>query len=646
MCGIAGLVDRPDAARGILAAMLTRVAHRGPDDQGAWVDDVHGVALGHRRLSIIDTTVAGHQPMASAGGRFRLTYNGEIYNYEKLRRALESEGDLPTWRGHSDTEVMLAGFERWGIDETLRRCNGMFALVAWDRERRELTLARDRMGEKPLYFGWVGGRFAFASGLSALASIPGWTPRMEEAAITSFLGTGYVRGPQSAIAGVYRLPAGSVLTLGLEELRHIRDWAWLAQRLTSYWSLRQAAIDGIAAPLADDPQTIDTLETLLHDAVRLRMVADVPLGSFLSGGIDSSLVVALMQAQSARPVRSFSIGFSEPGLDEAPYARAVARHLGTDHTELYLGPDDAVALVPRLAETFDEPFADNSQLPTMLVSELARRHVTVALSGDGGDELFAGYGRYFSILNLWRGLMRLPPPLRRMASPLLATMGMAMRPVASLLPAARGLPYRFDRLAERLSAGDADALRLSFIGGAGIARMHAGRPSRDLGHCLPPHAVRDTLRRLMYADQLDYLPDDILHKVDRASMAYALEARVPLLDHRVVEYSWRLPTAMLVHDGKGKQPLRRILDRYVPRELVERPKQGFAPPMGAWLRGPLREWAESLLAPASLRELPLLDVEGVNSVWRAHLDRRMDAGLSLWSVLMLADWRRRFSAMS
>jgi asparagine synthase (glutamine-hydrolysing) len=281
----------------------------------------------------------------------------------------------------------------------------------------------------------------------------------------------------------------------------------------------------------------------------------------------------------------------------------------------------------------------------MLVSELARRHVTVALSGDGGDELFAGYGRYFSILDLWHGLGRLPPALRRMASPLLTTMGMAVQPIASLLPAMRELPHRFDRLAERLSAGDADALRLSFIGGAGVARMLAGRPSKDLGHCMPPHEVQDTLRRLMYADQLDYLPDDILHKVDRASMAYALEARVPLLDHRVVEYSWRLPTAMLVHGGKGKQPLRRILDRYVPRELVERPKQGFAPPMGAWLRGPLREWAESLLAPASLRELPLLDVEGVRSVWRAHLDRRMDAGLSLWSVLMLADWRRRFGTV-
>ena len=646
MCGIAGLLDRPDVVRGTLDAMLARIAHRGPDDEGAWIDEVHGIALGHRRLSIIDTSAAGHQPMASPGGRFWLTYNGEIYNYADLRRALEDEGAAPAWRGHSDTEVMLAGFEHWGIEATLQRCNGMFALVAWDRERRELTLARDRMGEKPLYFGWVGGRFGFASELTALTAIPGWTPRMETTAIASFLGAGYVRGPQSAIAGVYRLPPGSLLTLGLGDLRQARDWAWLAPRVGTYWSQRQAALAGVAAPLADTPDTLDALEALLHDAVRLRMVADVPLGAFLSGGIDSSLVVALMQAASARPVRSFSIGFDDPALDEAPHARAVARHLGTDHTELYVGPDDALALVPRLAETFDEPFADNSQLPTMLVSQLARRHVTVALSGDGGDELFAGYGRYFGILGLWRTLGRLPPALRRMASPMLATMGMAARPVAALLPSARDLPHRFDRLAERLAAGDADALRLSFIGGAGVARMHAGRPSRDLGHCLPPPQVQDTLRRLMYADQLDYLPDDILHKVDRASMAYALEARVPLLDHRVVELSWRLPTAMLVDGGQGKQPLRRLLERHVPRELVDRPKQGFAPPMGAWLRGPLREWAESLLAPDQLRELPLLDAQGVRSVWRAHQERRMDAGISLWSVLMLADWRRRFGAVS
>jgi asparagine synthase (glutamine-hydrolysing) len=646
MCGIAGLVDHPDVARGALASMLSCIAHRGPDDEGTWIDAEYGVALGHRRLAIIDVSAAGHQPMASASDRFVLTFNGEIYNYVDLREALEEAGAAPAWRGHSDTEVMLAGFEAWGIEETLRRCNGMFAFVVWDRARRELTLARDRMGEKPLYFGWVGGRFAFASELKAMTRLPGWTARMHPAAIASFLGAGYVRGPQSAIADVFRLPAAGMLTLSIDELRTRRDWAWLSSRLRSYWSLPEAAIAGTARPASDPAAALSALTTLLQDAVRLRLVSDVPLGAFLSGGIDSSLVVALMQAQSSRPVRTFSIGFSEREYDEAPYARAVAAHLGTDHSELYAGPDDALALVPTLAHAFDEPFADNSQLPTLLVSALARRHVTVALSGDGGDELFAGYGRYFGILGLWRGLGKLPPALRRKATPLLSAASAMMRPVSPLLPRMHDLPHRLDRLAERLAAGDVDALRLSFIGGAGVSHMQANPPSRDLSHCLPPAEVRDTLRRLMYADQLDYLPDDILHKVDRASMVYALETRVPLLDHRVVELAWQLPTAMLVDQGQGKQPLRHILDSFVPRALVDRPKQGFAPPMGLWLRGPLRDWAEALLTPDSLRELPMLDAGGVRTVWKAHLAGRMDAGIALWSVLMLADWRRRFAAVS
>jgi asparagine synthase (glutamine-hydrolysing) len=640
MCGIAGLLDHSEAARATVAAMLAAIAHRGPDDEGIWIDAGSGIAFGHRRLSIIDTSAAGHQPMPSASGRFVVTYNGEIYNYAELRGALEREGAAPAWSGHSDTEVMLAGFEAWGIEETLRRCNGMFALAVWDRERSELTLARDRMGEKPLYFGWIDGRFGFASELKAIACMQGWTARMAPEAIASFLKCGYVRGPQSAIAGIYRLPPGCALTLPLQDLRTPHGWDWVAARIMHYWSLRQSAIAGIDSPLMDDASTLDSLEALLADAVRLRMVADVPLGAFLSGGIDSSLVVALMQARSAQAVRTFSIGFDDPAHDEAPHARAVARHLGTDHTELYVGPDDALALVPRLAATFDEPFADHSQIPTMLVSALARQQVTVALSGDGGDELFAGYGRYFAILNLWRGLRRLPPPLRRTAAPALAAMAGAAR----RLPGTQDLPHRLDRLAERIRAGDADALRLSFIGGAGVSRLLAGPPARDPGHSLPPTEMRDTLQRLMYADQSDYLPDDILHKVDRASMACALESRVPLLDHRVVEFAWRLPATMLVDRGAGKQPLRRILERHVPRALFDRPKQGFAPPMAEWLRGPLREWAESLLSREALRELPLLDADGVRTLWRAHLERRMDAGISLWSVLMLADWRRRFRA--
>jgi asparagine synthase (glutamine-hydrolysing) len=642
MCGIAGFVGTNANAQGSLATMLARIAHRGPDDGGTWLDSDAGVALGHRRLAILDTSPCGHQPMASASGRYVLTYNGEIYNYLELRRALEALG--ATWRGHSDTEVLLAGFDAWGIGGTLRRCNGMFALAAWDRQARTLTLARDRMGEKPLYFGWVGGRFAFASELKALAGLPGWTPRMHPQAIASFLGAGYVRGPQSAIEGVYRLPPAASLALSLADLGAPRDWAWLETRIAPYWSLRDAALAGTAAPLADGADAIRGLEALLADAVRLRMLADVPLGGFLSGGIDSSLVVALMQAQSAQPVRTYSIGFDEASHDEAPHARAVAAYLGTAHTELYVGARDALALVPRLADTFDEPFADHSQLPTMLVSQLARRHVTVALSGDGGDELFAGYGRYFAILRLWNGLQRLPPAARRAAAALLAGAAAASRPFARVLPRLHGPAFRLARLGERLAAGEADALRLSFIAGGGVARMLVDPPSRDVSRCLPPDGIDDTLRRLMYADQLDYLPDDILHKVDRAAMAYALETRVPLLDHRVVEYSWRLPTASLVAHGQGKQPLRAILDRHVPRALVDRPKQGFAPPIGQWLRGPLRDWAEPLLSNASLRELPLLDAGGVRTAWSEHLRGRIDAGAALWNVLMLADWRQRFGA--
>ncbi|MGH9818275.1 MAG: asparagine synthetase B family protein, partial [Candidatus Acidiferrales bacterium] len=368
------------------------------------------------------------------------------------------------------------------------------------------------------------------------------------------------------------------------------------------------------------------METLLRDAVALRMEADVPLGAFLSGGIDSSLVTALMQSQSVQPVRTFSIGFDDPALDEAAHARAVADHLGTAHTEFSVGADNALALVPQLAATFDEPFADHSQIPTLLLSELARRQVTVALSGDGGDELFAGYGRYFAILKLWRLLGLLPATLRRGVAPTLAASAAILRPLSAFGSAGSRLPQRLGRLAERLTAPDVDELRLSFIGGAGVQRLQDEVKSRDFRHCLPPQELHDTLRRLMYGDQLDYLPDDILHKLDRASMAHSLEARVPLLDHRVVEFSWRLPRSMLVDGNRGKMLLRRVLERHVPRALVDRPKQGFTPPLDSWLRGPLRDWAEPLLAPEALRELPMLDAVGVRRLWEAHLQQRMEAG--------------------
>lgn len=641
MCGIAGLVDPRGNVLSLLEALVAGVVHRGPDDAGTWVDADSGVGLGHRRLSIIDTSPAGHQPMASVSLRFHLTYNGEIYNYADLREELEPGGRAPQWRGHSDTEVLLAGFEAWGIVETLRRCNGMFALVVFDRERRTLTLARDRMGEKPLYFGRVAGRFCFASELKAMTAMPGWQARMAADAIATYLGAGYVRGLQSAVQGILRLPPGCALTLSLDELDRGDDAAFVKSRIEQFWSLRQAALAGLSS--AETPSD-DALHALLLDSVRLRMVSDVPIGAFLSGGIDSSLIVSLMQAASERPVNTFSIGFHERAFDEAPHARAVAAHLRTHHEELYVDANDALALVPGLARQFDEPFADASQMPTMLVSRMARQHVTVALSGDGGDELFGGYGRYSAITSIWGALSRVPPVARRAGPPLLEGAAAATRGLATVLPPLRDMPHRLRRLSERMRAGDADALRMAFIGGAGIGLMQRGEPVRNLPHCMPPDDIRDTLHRLMYADQLDYLPDDILHKVDRASMIYALESRVPFLDHRVVEMSWRFPSPELLQEGRGKQPLRRLLSRYIPTALFERPKQGFSPPIDAWLRGPLRDWAEDLLSSEAIAALPMLDAGGVRAVWRDHLGGRIDAGIALWNVLMLSDWRRRFGA--
>jgi len=643
MCGIAGLLDPTAAALPALGQMLERLAHRGPDDSGIWRDDTCGMSLGHRRLSIIDLSPAGHQPMASASGRYVLTYNGEIYNHADLRRELDSAGVRMAWQGSSDTETLLATIDAWGIESAVERCNGMFAFALWDRQRRHLVLARDRMGEKPLYFGWVAGRFAFASELKAFARLPGWAPRMHVPAVTTFLRTGYVHGFESAVTGIYRLPPGCLLQLSLDELHRPRDDAWLAGQLKPYWSLPTVMADGLSQPIHDADEAAGQLETLLREAVAMRMMADVPLGAFLSGGIDSSLVTALMQAQSTRPVRTFSIGFHEPRFDEAPFARAVARHLGTDHTEFYVDAQSALDLVPTLAEGFDEPFADFSQLPTLLVSRLARQHVTVALTGDGGDELFAGYQRYFAIQKLWRVLRWLPSPLRRAA-------GMTCMAAARSLPLtgdagpSGSMAFRLSRLGERLAVPNIDAMRLSFIGGTGharIARADTGKLSTPFAHT----TLYEPLRQVMFGDQGDYLPDDILFKVDRAAMAHSLETRVPLLDQRVVALSWRLATPLLIADGKGKQPLRHILGKYVPHELFDRPKQGFAPPMDDWLRGPLREWAETRLSDGALLELPMVNAAEARNLWKAHIDGRINAAYVLWNVLMLADWRELHKAV-
>lgn len=638
MCGIVGFADSAGRASIGLADALDCLGHRGPDGTGIWSDTGSGIHLGHRRLAVIDPSHAGEQPMHSIDARFVLTFNGEIYNFPDLRRELEARRGAP-WNGHSDTEVMLEGFVQWGVEETLRRCNGMFALAVWDRIERCLVLARDRMGEKPLYFGWMDGGFAFASSIPALEAMPAWSPRMAPAAIRTFLETGYVRGPCSAFEGVYRLPPGTLLAIGESDLQARHDWAWASDRISRYWSLDAAARAGMASPLVDGPETLLALADLLGDAVGKRMIADVPLGAFLSGGIDSSLVVALMQSRASRPIRTFSIGFSEPSHDEAPFARAVARHLATDHTEFYVRPEDALELVPGLAEAFDEPFSDQSQLPTMLVSRLARGSVTVALSGDGGDELFAGYSRYFSALQLLGALGKFSASHRDTP---MAMLRLAAN-VLGRVPGTGGVELKVNRLAERLGNGDVDAMGLAFIGATGSPGSLTGQSPRCSDGERPPAWIAEPLRRLMYADQSGYLVDDILHKVDRSSMAYSLETRVPLLDHRIVEFSWRLPMSMLASKGMGKLALREVLYRFVPRELVSRPKQGFAPPIGDWIRGPLRDWAGSLLDD-SLKDLPIHEPSAIRAAWSAHLSGRRDAGQLLWRVLMLAAWRKRFAA--
>lgn len=638
MCGIAGVAFDSSDTR-VLTAMLGLIAHRGPDDQGVWHDAESGLGLGHRRLSIVDLSAAGHQPMVSASGRYVLTYNGEIYNHVDLRHQVEHVAPDVVWRGHSDTEVLLAAIECWGIRRALQASNGMFAIAVWDAADRTLTLARDRMGEKPLYFGWVDGRFAFASELKAFSALPQWTPRMCTHAIGSYLSGGYVRGLASAIAGVWRLPPASMLDIDVASLRGERSRHWIESRLCTYWSLDDAVRDVATADPGDD---LDTIRALVEDSIRLRQSADVPLGAFLSGGIDSSLIVALMQHNAARRVHTFSIGFEDASLDEAPHARAVAAHLGTDHHELYCSEQDALDLVPDVPRTFDEPFADDSVLPTLLVSKMARRDVTVVLSGDGGDELFAGYGRYFGLLAARRLRERWPmlPWLADLAA-------RSLELVDGIAPSTLSrLALRVDRLAGRIAHSDIDAMRLAFAGPrmSSFVSPDALRGVDD--HWRAPGSLISPLRRLMYADQRDYLPDDILLKVDRASMRHSLETRVPFLDHRLVEYAWRLPDAALVAGGVGKQPLRDLLARYVPRTITDRPKQGFVPPTARWLRGGLRDWAEDLLSESSLRDLPMLDAKALRSAWRSHVAGQSDHAAVLWRILMLAAWRRAFGVVS
>lgn len=644
MCGVAGFLAAPNSvAPETLARLATRMAERlesrGPDDAGCWVSAPAGIALGHRRLAVIDLSAAGSQPMQSASGRSVIAYNGEIYNTDELRQRLEGQGRR--FRGTSDTEVLLEACEAWGVERAVSETIGMFAFAFWDDASRRLTLARDRLGIKPMYWGRSGGVLFFGSQPKAFAAHPGWQPSVDREALTLFLRHGYVPAPRSIYQGIEKLQPGCLVEIE----------AGAPPRRRTYWDLRSVARAGQQRRhVRGDGDAVAALDELLRDAVRRRMVADVPLGAFLSGGIDSSTVLALMQAQAERPVRSFSIGFEDERLDEAPYARAVAAHLGTDHTEMVVSPERGLAVLPQLAEHYDEPFADHSQLPTLLLSMLARRDVTVALSGDGGDELFAGYQHHRQASVLGRLFGSWPPAARGVAAGAVQLLSPAAWDALAKAVPTRLRPARTGTRAHRLGAllrcADDDAVRRVF-GSLWQTPEQLVPGVREPAGATADGSIRreipDLLDRMQFYDTEGYLPDDILAKVDRASMAVSLEVRVPLLDHRVVEFAWELPAAMRIRRGRSKWLLRQVLAKYVPPALTERPKAGFEVPLGKWLRGELRHWAEPLLAEDRLRGGGYFAPAPVRSAWSAL---RNDTGQQhtrlpgqVWSVLMFEAWR-------
>lgn len=654
MCGIAGLIDfhTPELGlRATAARMTTPLTHRGPDAGDIWAEE--GVALGHRRLSILDLSPAGAQPMHSECGRYVIAFNGEIYNHRDLRRDLSVVGAAPEWMGHSDTETLLAGIAHWGLDETLRRAAGMFAIALWDRRDRRLSLARDRIGEKPLYWGWAGQALVFGSELKALRQHPDFPHDVCRQAVAQYLRFAYVPAPRSIHPGVYKLEPGSILSIDdtlpaappIAPLRPGESHGPLSIRC--YSSLNELIDEGARSQFISEGEALSNVDEALRRAVNRQMVADVPLGAFLSGGIDSSLIVALMQAQSSRPVQTFTVGFENPAFNEAPIAAAVAQHLGTDHTELTVTENEAREVIPLLPEMYDEPFADSSQIPTHLVCKAARRTVTVALSGDAGDELFGGYNRYFWGPRIWRQLGFIPRSVRGGLAALLAAIPVsALDQVGNLTGSRVTRPgEKAQKLAARLrEVRTMDDLYQSLVSEWPGERMVLGLDNFGqtlLDDPLPDILADDASARMMAQDMRTYLPDDILCKVDRAAMAVSLETRVPFLDPEVLSVSARLPTRMKIRDGQGKWALRQILYRHVPRDLIERPKTGFGIPVGDWLRGPLRDWAEDLLSEENLRRDGLIDPLPVRQAWAEHLSGRRDRAHRLWIVLMLMAWRER-----
>ncbi len=642
MCGIAGIWDRglrgsSEAAGAAITRMTQSLHHRGPDDDGIWRDEAAGLSLGFRRLSIIDLSAAGAQPMVSSCGRYVIVYNGEIYNTDELRGELRALGR--TFRSHSDTEVILEGMASWGVAPTTRRLNGMFAIALWDRRERRLHLIRDRFGIKPLFWGIFADRVMFASELKALRCLDGWPVELDRDFLTAYMRRCYVPGPGSIYRGVAKLVPGTILTID----------AGKPPQSETYWSLEEVAREGQAARFqGDEKSVVDQLDHLLGDAVRRAMVSDVPLGVLLSGGIDSSIVAGLMQAGSPKPVHSFSIGFSEPSYDEAAHAAAVARHLGTDHTELYVSPQHALDLVPRLPEMFDEPLGDVATIPLHILSQIARRHVTVTLTGDGGDELFAGYNRYWQAADLWRRLARFPLALRRLGRSFIHSL-----PAPSWTALSQAIPARFRppyfgnklyKLDRVLTGGQGDVYRLMVSYWQEPEELvQGGHEAGDVaGNAQLAALIPDFVDRMQFIDCTTILRDSLLVKADRASMALGLEIRPPFLDHRVAAFSWGLPPALKMRGRTGKWILRQVLDRYVPRALVERPKMGLDVPIGLWLRGPLRDWAENLLDEKRLLREGILNPGPIRAQWREHQEGARNHGNSLWIVLMFQAWKQRW----
>jgi len=651
--------------------MAFEIRHRGPDDTGAWTDASKGFALGHARLAILDLSAAGHQPMVSATDRYVIAFNGEINNHLELRTELEQlrartqgpvgpdspANDSPqVWRGHSDTETLLAAIERWGVEQTLKKCVGMFALALWDRDLSHLTLARDRFGEKPLYYGWVGDvagqagglghhrTFVFGSELKALRAHPLFNNSISRPALAQYLRFTYVPAPLSIYEEIYKLPPGTWLRVDAEFADN--PPAKKTEGPVPYWTVADVVQKGASEQITNEVEAVDALHHRLCEAVSLQSVSDVPLGAFLSGGVDSSTIVALMQAQSNRPIQTFTVGFEEAGFDESPYAAAVAKHLGTDHHALLVTARETLDVIPHLPKMYDEPFADSSQIPTHLVCKAARQNVTVALSGDAGDELFGGYNRYSWGSRIWNKVGWIPPEQRQW-------LGAAVQGVSVSAWDALGRVIGKDRLGDRahklasrlLRAKNLDDVYWSLVtewpGGDAMVRGLSHAESLDqmsAQRSQPPAELMDAAERMMFRDALTYLPDDILCKVDRAAMSVSLETRVPFLDHRIAELAWRLPLDLKIRAGETKWLLRQVLYRYVPRALIERPKAGFGIPVGQWLRGPLRDWAEALLDDGRIRREGFFNPEPIRKAWGEHLSGQRDWTPRLWTVLMFQAW--------